>query len=310
MNTNIPTLPPSFLDRCLALSEHLYAMKSGSAKLEASPSHFLFTVDHPPGNKESGPSHSRTGWYSPYGRWKMKKKTPSDLRRDARRHKKFLEKKRNFSQPAAFSSNSPPSTNLQSSVDFSNLSSISETPLLVENNEDMDTESSDQPSEAIPEKDVKESLPVEESLPVISSSRNNSESIDAAQALSSSSPAQPKNHIPMNESRDSPAQPEELFEVYMMICAVNKKAAIKRSNQFPNHEHFCSHESDKTHHFMFSINANSEYVSKLKTNINKFEDLQMFQVAGDDEKFQPDGDDPNHCQQCHQSGVYTRWCES
>ena len=87
MVMNLPTLPPPLLERCLALSEHLCTMKSGSAKLEISPSHFLFSVDHPPGNKEAG--NLSTTPPNPIKR----KKTPSDLRRNAKRKKKFLEEK-------------------------------------------------------------------------------------------------------------------------------------------------------------------------------------------------------------------------
>ena len=42
LTRNIPTRPPSFLDRCLTLSDHLYAIKLGSEQLEAS--HFLGTI--------------------------------------------------------------------------------------------------------------------------------------------------------------------------------------------------------------------------------------------------------------------------
>ena len=84
---NLPTLPPPLLERCLALSEHLYAMKSGSGKLELSPSHFFFSVNHSPGTKETGNQNPNP--LNPVKR----KKSPSDLRRNAVRKKKFLENK-------------------------------------------------------------------------------------------------------------------------------------------------------------------------------------------------------------------------
>jgi len=88
MVANLPTLPLVFLERCLALSEHLFAMKSGSAKLELSPSHFIFTVNHPPDmSKEPGSRSSN------FPKPTKRKKTPSDLRRNALRMKKFLEEK-------------------------------------------------------------------------------------------------------------------------------------------------------------------------------------------------------------------------
>ena len=129
-------------------------MKTGSGKLEASPSpsHFLFSVDHPPGNNETE--------NSPNGRWKIKKKTPSDLRRDARRREKFLELKRNSCQLAASSFPPPSSTDLKISADLSNLSAISETPMLIETSEDMENESSEQPGDAIPERDDTRNGPI------------------------------------------------------------------------------------------------------------------------------------------------------
>jgi len=94
---NLPTLPPPLLERCLALSEHLFAMKSGSGKLELSPSHFSFSVDHPPGNKEAGYRYETS---TPRLNPMKRKKTPSDLRRNAARKKKHLDEK-NFMASSA-----------------------------------------------------------------------------------------------------------------------------------------------------------------------------------------------------------------
>jgi len=102
---HLPTLPPAFLERCLALSEQLNTMKSGAAKLEVSPSHFLFSLNQHPGNKETGstfpikPHHIK------------RKKTPSDLRRNARRMAEHL-KNKNIAKNSTTSSpeNPEPST--------------------------------------------------------------------------------------------------------------------------------------------------------------------------------------------------------
>ena len=50
-------------------------------------------------------------------------------------------------------------------------------------------------------------------------------------------------------------------------------------------------------------------MSKLKTNINKFEDLIQLGISGEDERFEPD--DPNipHCEKCKQSGRWDKWLE-
>jgi len=299
---NIPTLPPFFLDSCLALSKHLYAMKSGSARLEASPSHFLFSVDHPPGNKETGLS----GSYGPFEIRKTKKKSPSDFKRDARRREEHLARKRSSCQPAASSPSNPTQpTDPPSSAD---LSVISETPMIVENSDVMETES----SEDLPliELETPEVLVtcVEEAIPVISTTRKNSE----------------PNEVLVNESRNltktnnddstikqdlPPDQPENawLHEVHIMICAPSKAAAKKRSHQFPRSKMISAHPSNKKNHFMFSTNVNDEYITKLKSNINKFEDLLHFNVKSSNEDFHPDHDHLHHCQQCKSSGIYDKW---
>jgi len=105
MIPNLPTLPPAFLERCLAFSEQLYTMKSGVAKLEISPSHFLFSIDQHPGNKETGPTFLKP-------QQSKRKKTPSDLRRNARRMAEHLERK-NIAKPSTTSSlEKPESTTL------------------------------------------------------------------------------------------------------------------------------------------------------------------------------------------------------
>jgi len=286
---NIPTLPPFFLDSCLALSKHLYAMKSGSARLEVSPSHFLFSVDHPPGNKETGSSDLRTEIR------KTKKKSPSDFRRSARRHEEFLERKRNSCQPAASSPSNPTQpTDPPSSADLSLISVNSD------DSDVMETESS-------------EAVPVIESLEVPATS--------VKEAQNSAS-----NEVPVNESRNmteneastiqpnlpptgNPDHPEQLHEVVIMICAPSKSAAKKRSKQFPESKMIGTHPSDIKHHFTFSTDVNDEYLTKLKNNINKFEDLLLFHVTNENEDYHQDHPELHHCQQCNASGISAKWLE-
>ena len=86
MITNLPTLPPALLEGCLAFSKQLYAMKSGVAKLEISPSHFLFSLNQFPGNNETGPTFSNLDQI-------QRKKTPSQRKRDQRRWEEHKERK-------------------------------------------------------------------------------------------------------------------------------------------------------------------------------------------------------------------------
>jgi len=296
MTNNIPTLPPSFLERCLAFSEHLHAMKSGSAKLEASPSHFFFSVDHPPGIKESGPSRSQARFFSPNG-WKLKKKSPSDLRRNARRHEEFLERKRNSCQPAASPSNPPPPPDLQTSADLSNLSSISETPLHVENTEDMDTESSDlQSSEAIPESDdTRKDDPVTESR---SKKETKSDDIPSDGIL----PIISHLNSPSEATPEEPKHEEKTNHVRILICAEDQNAAMKRCNQFQNSKMIGPHKSDKLHHFMFSTHLNDRIVTKMKTDIDKYEDILMLSIVKEKKLYHPTEDNKHHCNKCPQLG--------
>ena len=91
MSNFLPTLPPAILERCLAFSEQLYAMKPGTVKLEMSPSHFVFTMNQNPA-KDSGDSLRHPSSLP------KRKKTPSDLRRNALRKAEFLTRKNSIPQ--------------------------------------------------------------------------------------------------------------------------------------------------------------------------------------------------------------------
>ena len=148
---------------------------------------------------------------------------------------------------------------------------------------------------------------VDRTLPVISTTRNES------------------NEVPVNESRNlieidddasailpdlPPDQQEKLHEVHIMICAPSKSVAKKRSKEFPKSKMIDSHPSNRKHHFIFSTNVNDEYISKLKNNINKFDDLLHLNVISTKEDFHPDQDSVHHCQTCKSSGIYHKWLEA
>jgi len=303
MSFNIPTLPPSFLDRCLAISEHLQAMKSGSAKLEASPSHFFFSVDHPPGNKESGHSTSQPGPPSLFRRWKIKKKSPSDLRRNARRHEEFLERKRNLAQPAASSSSNPPSsTDLPSSAD--DVSLISETPMVVENNDIMDTESSDQSC-----KDVLENENLEAVIKESPSVTNNTEDMETAEVIIPVNGPRNKQKTQDHSQNDSLPSPipqqnsaikeDKTEDIRILLCSKNKSTATRLSNHFPKSEFIETHPSSKKHHFFFKVQIKCSNLPKLKNDIHELNDemnLIMIRVLSEKKNYRPE--EQNHCEEC------------
>ena len=127
---------PDLLLKCLAISEHLSQKKTGTAKLEVNlgSSKFFVSADHSSEN-QAGKSNLMEK------KIRNKKKTPSDIRRNARRLEKFLEEKRKLiSLPASSSS---PSTDEQNSADLSKLSLISETPMVNVSSEAMEEDGSD-----------------------------------------------------------------------------------------------------------------------------------------------------------------------
>ena len=86
----------------MAFSEQLYAMKPGTVKLEISPSHFVFTMNQNP-VKDSGDSLLHP---PPLPK---RKKTPSDLRRNAFRKAEFLQRKNSIPQAKP---KNPPNTDV------------------------------------------------------------------------------------------------------------------------------------------------------------------------------------------------------
>ena len=111
-----PCFPPVILEKCLDFSKHLSQMKTGKASLQIKlgNSSFIFSVENSSFAQTGRPSQGKI----------MKKKSPSDRRRDALRKEKFLAKKRNFSPPDA------PSPNSNSSSD-SPIDSPKESPVTV-----------------------------------------------------------------------------------------------------------------------------------------------------------------------------------
>ena len=131
-----------FLDKCLDFAKHLTLMKTGTASIDVNLGNdrFYFSVDKPFDKPAGSPRQFRHEGLRP------KKKSPSDLRRNARRLKEFLEKKNKESQHT--------SSDPQKPVDATNLSWISETPMT-------DPEEGDNKPSDIPANTQSEQIPMD-----------------------------------------------------------------------------------------------------------------------------------------------------
>merc|ERR1712105_288823 len=140
---------------CLDLARYIANEKAGKAALKVNlgNSRFKFSIDFS--------SYIRTGRSSPGSN--LKRKSPSDQQRDARRKQQFLEKKGTSSPPSAVTPMDPSSSN--PSVAPSNLTAnpvIEEFLLNIEASEDMET--------------MEEIVEKQDSIPAISPTRNVSNS--------------------------------------------------------------------------------------------------------------------------------------
>jgi len=266
MMSHLPTLPPAFLESCLAFSKQLYTMKTGTAKLEVSPSHFLFSINQHPGTKDTGSTFDKP-------HQTLRKKTPSDLRRNARRMAEFLERK-NLAKPSTNSSpeNPEPSTLIPPSSKDESLPSPKP--------EDNSPGESSETSEESPS-----NMEVDHQVPM--SPDDIVESVD-------SSPEE----LSANESEANCSPSTSEIQIQILICAADRAAAQKRCSQFPRSRIVAPHSSDKLHHFMLSAYVNDEYLTKMITNINKFEDFLMLRIVHEKQQHYPDDNRKNHCKEC------------
>ena len=97
----------------------------------------------------------------------------------------------------------------------------------------------------------------------------------------------------------SEVKPEEpTNRVNVLICAPDQKAAMKRCKQFQNSKMIGPHQTDLKHHFMFSTHLNDRSITKMKNDLNKFEDILMFRIVHENKKYHPDDDLKHHCEKC------------
>jgi len=206
-----------------------------------------------------------------------KKKSPSDQRRSALRLEKFLEEKRNSSEPAASPSNSSSASSLDTSTD-STLSETEESPVVPENVDAMDTLEED----IIPENiDTRKNL---------ETNGDNSSATDE------------NPHPPLISSKNSPknqqiANPKE--EIHLLFCASDQAKAESLSKKFKGSQYLGPNPRNKKHHFFFSLKHHGFNLSTLKSDVNILNDkykVIMFRVVAENKNFYPD--QQHHCLDC------------
>ena len=298
MVSTLPTLPPAFLEQCLALSKHLSAMKTCTAKIEVSPSHFVFSVNHFPGNKEPG---------------LMRKKTPSDLRRSALRKAEHL-KRKNFSQTTTNPATSTVKPLPTSSPDEISPEVSSEP---TEEEESPSSNTSSTPSVETPDLSkvpvMKESPldnieiveTMDTTVPVTTATRDNTNDTASVPMMSpemsvEKGPTQQFDIPPIITPISSPerivTEPEEQ-EIRVLICALNQATALKKSKNLPNSKFLGPHPSNKKHHFFFTTTIESQNLPGLKEAVpNLGEDFLLLRVVSENKNYAPD--QQIHCQAC------------
>ena len=246
-------------------------MKTGTAKLEVSPSHFLFSINQHPGTKDTGSTFDK-----PHKT--QRKKTPSDLRRNARRMAEFLERK-NLAKPSTNSSpeNPEPSTLIPPS-------SKDESLPLPKPEDNSPGESSE----------TSEESPSYNDIPRITSTRNTPMALDPSLVTSveGASPTTRDSHESNDAASDSimdfsesptfdlappisplssPVKMNQIEEIRILLCAPNKAAAQKHAKLFPQSKFLRVHPTNKRNHFFFSTQMDSANLQGLKDNFSEFE---------------------------------------
>lgn len=280
--SEISSFPPVFLEKCLDITKELSLMKTGAAKLEVNLgfSKFSFSIDHS-SDSQAGSSNLKKPWIQ-----KKKKKSPSDLRRNALRLEKFLEDKKKLSQPeastTAVSSPSTADVSSPSTEDISaDLSVISETPLTLENEAmELETEIS------IPSID-KET--VESPDPDCLDTRNSDESSDGESSDDESSENDETTEIAVDSH----------VEVNFLFCTADQSTAVKQSVNFPRSS-FTFHRPHprNKNHFMFSAFLDQNKLNLLKTQTASFKEINLVKihVKSENKYYMPDKQ--HHCKEC------------
>ena len=203
---------------------------------------------------------------------KTKNKPPSDQRRSALRLEKFLENKRNSSEPAA----SPSNSSLASSLDTSTASTeIEESPLIPENSDAMDTLE-------------------EETIPENTETRKNLETnVDNSSATDKHSPPTTSP----TDQQEKPKNPKD--EIHLLFCASDQAKAESLAKKFKGSQYLGPNPRNKKHHFFFSLKHHGFDLKTLKSDVNilnKKYDVIMFRVVAENQNFYPD--QQNHCLEC------------
>ena len=259
--------------------------KTGKAAIEVNlgDSRFNFSIDFS--------SHIQTG--RPSEGSKLKRKSPSDQRRDARRKKEFLERKKVSSLPSAVSPLDPSSTTSTPTMETS--SNMSNVPV---DNAKVSAIPVNQPSNS----GKREAMDTTEDkhVPEISS-RNESKETTIASQLDLPTAISPINS-PIKEINS-------IEEVHLIFCAKDQIEASKLVNKlesFPSTsirelkpEYVRLQTKRNRHHFLFSSLVNSKDIEDLKDKIdliNVGANVIQFRVLSLNQNCYPN--EPNHCREC------------
>ena len=307
MVQHLPTLPPALLERCLALSEQLYAMKSGAAKLEISPSHFVFSVNQYPGTKETGSTFSSSNTLK-------RKKTPSDLRRNAARKAQFLIKK-NLAKSSSSTSPVNQPASAEEPLDPTKPSTTTpptttQNPVEISPGDSSETPKESPSSNEIPGNNTSETevhIEVDQHHPVIfpiaSPAQPNSTDQEKKHPkevnLNSEDEKKSETSNEASIPTDELHKKKQLTELHLLMCSADQAASYKFGNKFKISSFLGQPHPRNKHHFLYAIHLDDTNVNQMKTALNdcnEKKNLIKIYIPSENKNYFPDKQ--NHCQEC------------
>ena len=278
----LPTLPPTILERCLAFSEQIYVMKPGTVKFEVSPSHFVFTMNQNPAKDYQNPAKDSGDSFPHPPPLYKKKKTPSDLRRNALRKAEFLKRK-----------NSDPQAEAKNPLD----TAVSNPPTTPKHEDcpKKDEPKEDSDKDVLSESTLMDTSPVDVVLQPLSP-------VNKARKSSVNSEIANKREIPpsISPSKSPKKETEETKDeiIHLSFCATNESEAAKKAkhNGFQNPQ-FLLVSNKNPNHFFYSCKVKSSIIPQIIEIMNYRENGPVqLRIVSTKKTFSPEI--LNHCQEC------------
>ena len=251
-------------------------MKPGTVKLEISPSHFVFTMNQNP-VKDSGISFPHP---PPLPK---RKKTPSDLRRNALRKAEFLKRKNSVPQAETKNSRDIPVPTLPTNITTPRNEKFSDKVDLKE----------DSNKEILSESTLKKTSPMDVDLQPsspVNNTRKNSQISEIANKLKIPPAISPLNSP--DKVFEKPLKEDEDIAL-LSFCATNEIEATKLSKQFFPQSRFMQVSKKNPNHFFFQSDINLSDNPHVTDSINKIR-MVLFKV--NEKTYTPDL--PHHCREC------------